>query len=336
MTTSDSAPSRTGAPGGYSIIIPTRNRAELLHKALQSIQDMTPPAGVAVEVLVIDNGSTDETSEVAHASVGRFPVRVVREERLGLNHGRNRAIVEANHEFLVYLDDDMEVRPEWLVSAHAALVGHTVEALCGPVDPRFERPPPKWMTQRLIESVTSAYSQKGENIRVLDQSVAHELPGCNFGVWRELALQLGGFHPSLDRSGAGMLAGGDSQFGKRVVQSGGRVLYVPGCRITHLISRQKTSLRGLARRWHGMGQTERAMQVISGSRRRPRETLGRIRFVAASAWIVLVHLLAGKQDSAAERLMAALRVYGHLSFRDSRVMAEALSARWLRDVYTRQ
>lgn len=297
---------------------------------------MTPPPGVEVEVLVIDNASTDHTVDVARNSSGPFPVRVVREERLGLNHGRNRAIVESAHEFLVYLDDDMEVQPEWLASAHAALASHAADALCGPVEPRFERPPPSWMTQRLIESVTSAYSKKGESVHLLDRTVAHELPGCNFGVKKELAVRLGGFHPSLDRSGAGMLAGGDTEFGRRITQSGGRVLYVPGCRISHLVSRHKTSFRGLARRWYGLGQTERAMQVIAGSRRRPRETLGRIRFVVVSAFMALLHLLSGNRGVAAQRTMAALRTLGYLTFRDDLVSSEMLSAKRPRATVSRQ
>lgn len=251
---------------GFSIIIPTYNRAELLRTALKSVQELLVPDGWSAEILVIDNNSTDHTSHVAEevARTGPIPLRRVVETKQGLNHGRNRGIQEASFEHLVYLDDDMLVDADWLEGYVEAWETFRPDAVVGPVEPWFEQEPAAWMTPRMIESVTSAYSRKGDRIGIVPKEHANELPGCNFSVLRSAAREVGGFHPSLDRCGAGMLAGGDWEFGERLVLLGKRVVYSPKCRIRHFISRHKISREGLRARWEGSGATAGAMMRLRG------------------------------------------------------------------------
>lgn len=101
---------------GFSVIIPTYNRAELLRAALESVQDLRIPPEWVGEILVIDNNSTDHTSVIATESdrIGPLPVRYLMETTQGLNHGWNRGLREAGFEHLIYLDDDMLIDPGWL------------------------------------------------------------------------------------------------------------------------------------------------------------------------------------------------------------------------------
>lgn len=251
---------------GFSIIIPTYDRAELLRAALQSLQSLRVPSGWEAQVLVIDNNCTDHTAEVAKdaTSVGPLPVRHIVERNQGLNNARNRGWREASFSHLVYLDDDMLVDPGWLESYVQAQRELAPDAVIGPVDPMFEEDPPDWMTEQMIRSVTSAYSQKGDRLILVPANHAHEIPGCNFSVLRDVARELGGFHSALDRCGSGMLAGGDWEFGERAVLAGKRVAYSPGCRIRHLVSRKKLSRGELRARWVGNGATRRALMQLRG------------------------------------------------------------------------
>lgn len=253
---------------GFSIIIPTYNRADLLGKALRSVQALRVPAGWQAEVLVIDNNSTDETRAVAQksASMGPIEVRYLAEKKQGLNHGRNRGLQDARHEHLIYLDDDMTVSAEWLEGYAEVLNELHPDCVVGPVEPKFEEPPPEWLSPQMLRSVTSAYSRKGDKTLIVDDAHAHELPGCNFAVWKAVAMEVGGFHPALDRSGSGMLAGGDWEFGERIVRLGRRVAYSPRCRIRHLVSRKKLSREGLRQRWEGSGATTGALMRLRGER----------------------------------------------------------------------
>ena len=97
-----------------SVIIPTRNRAEVLERALQSIVKQTLPTD-EYEVIVIDNGSTDGTKVIVnnfHKSIKNLVY--IYDEHPGLHVGRHRGLLVAKTDLLVYADDDIEALPTWL------------------------------------------------------------------------------------------------------------------------------------------------------------------------------------------------------------------------------
>lgn len=97
-----------------SIVIPTKNRADLLGKALASIEKQ-PTDQNLFEVIVIDNGSTDGTRDVAkeyRKKIKKF--RYFYDARPGLHVGRNRGLLESRGELVGYLDDDVILFPNWI------------------------------------------------------------------------------------------------------------------------------------------------------------------------------------------------------------------------------
>lgn len=98
-----------------SVIIPCYNHGAFLADALESVRRQTRPAD---EVLVIDDGSTDNTAEVA----GRDPqVRYIRQSNAGLAAARNRGIEESCGDFLLFLDADDRLTPIALSAGFEAL-----------------------------------------------------------------------------------------------------------------------------------------------------------------------------------------------------------------------
>lgn len=84
-----------------SVVIPAYNSAPFLREAIQSVLNQTlPPA----EVLVVNDGSTDATAEIAESFGG--PVRCLSQLNQGLSAARNRGISEARGEFIALLDAD--------------------------------------------------------------------------------------------------------------------------------------------------------------------------------------------------------------------------------------
>lgn len=308
------SPPPSDLPGFYTFLIPTFNRAGLLARALASIQRLTPVAGVDVELLVVDNNSTDSTSSVCAASQGRYPVSRIMEPRQGLNYARNRGWREAKGDFLVYLDDDMEVAQDWLVACHAGLSSKPAHAVCGPVQPRFESVPAAWVAGELMDSVTSSYSRRGNEVHLIASASSHQLPGCNFGVWRSVLCALGGFHPDLDRSGSGMLAGGDTEFGRRMVAAGGTTLYIPGCSILHFVSDAKISFRGLEQRWLGLGRTQRAIKALSGESVPAKARMALVRRILGNLARAGLAMLRNDRREAALQWMHAARNWGMLTY----------------------
>lgn len=99
-----------------TVIIPTYNRRESLARALDSViaQTVRP-----LEILVIDDGSTDETEEFLAEAFG--DVRYFFQENRGVSAARNRGIAEARGDWIAFLDSDDEWKPEKLERQLAAV-----------------------------------------------------------------------------------------------------------------------------------------------------------------------------------------------------------------------
>lgn len=112
-----------------SVIIPTYNRAGFLEQALASVLHQTVACG---EILVVDDGSTDATSEIVSriSRAAQVPVRYLYQKNKGASAARNKGIAEARYDFLCFLDSDdrwvpqklelqlkaMEQEPQYLLS----------------------------------------------------------------------------------------------------------------------------------------------------------------------------------------------------------------------------
>ena len=122
-----------------TVVVPTRGRAAYLEVTLDSLRRQrtrTPH-----ELLVVDDGATDATPEVAE----RFGVRLIRHgERRSLNAARNTGVREAARAAVAFVDDDVLVPPGWLDALVEGAARHPdAEAFGGPIRPRFEGHAPR-------------------------------------------------------------------------------------------------------------------------------------------------------------------------------------------------
>ena len=102
-----------------SVIVPCFNDAHLLREALNSVG--TPTRGT--EIVVVDDGSSDDMLAVAHDCAARLPVpvSVVRQDHQGCAAARNRGLWESRGRYLVFLDADDRLVPGALETAVAAI-----------------------------------------------------------------------------------------------------------------------------------------------------------------------------------------------------------------------
>ena len=121
-----------------SVIIPTYNRAGMLSRAIRSIQCQTYPH---LEIIVVDDGSTDDAAAVVE-SLGDQRIRYVRHEiNQGVSAARNTGIRLATGEIIGFLDDDVEWKPE-KVAHQLKLLDRYDVVLCtrpGAVSSRYRR-----------------------------------------------------------------------------------------------------------------------------------------------------------------------------------------------------
>jgi len=108
-----------------SIIIPTFNRSEYLKRALDSVYKQTV---FDYEVIVIDDGSTDETAEMIRIN---YPdVNYVYQKNAGVSSARNKGLEQAKGDWLAFLDSDDEWMPEKLYKQLDLLKAHPEQKVC--------------------------------------------------------------------------------------------------------------------------------------------------------------------------------------------------------------
>ena len=95
---------------GITVVIPTYNRAQLVTRAINSVLAQSMPD---FELIVVDDGSSDETADVL-AALKDPRLRVIHQENRGVSAARNVGIDAAVGEMIVWLDSDDEAEPGWL------------------------------------------------------------------------------------------------------------------------------------------------------------------------------------------------------------------------------
>lgn len=130
-----------------SIIICTRNRAAALEATLQSLAGVHFPPGDGVELLVIDNGSTDETPTVVRQFASKMPdvaVQCIIEPKIGLSNARNRGIASSKGSVILFTDDDVRFPEKWISKMCEPILSGQADVVAGGVTlaPHLLRP---WM-----------------------------------------------------------------------------------------------------------------------------------------------------------------------------------------------
>lgn len=251
-----------------SVVVCSRDRAHdvdaCLRSLLPTLDGSDLRAGRRVEVVFVDNGSTDDTADVVRSHGAEAPrIRYVHESTPGLSVARNRGVATANGRIVAFLDDDATVREGWadaLIDAFDdgadAVAGRILLAWPhGRTPAWFDRSMDHWFTQLDL----------GDQPMALGPS---QNPwGANMAVRLDLADAVGGFDPSLGRVGASLLSGEEEEFFRRVRRHLGAdadFRYVPSATVDHHVQPDRLSLRWVARRSFHNGRSVAIARRLGG------------------------------------------------------------------------
>src|SRR5262245_60915563 len=184
---------------GVSVVICCHNSAKRLPETLAHLAAQDVPVSMPWEVIVVDNCSTDGTSEVASRTwVSRVPVplRVVKEERPGLSHARRRGFDEAQYGIISYVDDDNWLAKTWVRVAAELMEKHSNLGACGGQSEAVcEVAAPAWFNETQCSYAVGQQAAKAGDIAW----TRGFLWGAGLTVRREALAQLfdGGFRSAL-------------------------------------------------------------------------------------------------------------------------------------------
>ena len=176
-----------------SVIVPTYNRRERLHRTLSGLAQQQLD-GVTFETIVVSDGSTDDTDEYLESSSVPIDVVALRQENSGPAAARTRGIRAARGELCVFIDDDIVPDPRLLVShyeAHQESSGSlvTIGPMLTPTDAKLN-PWVDW-EQRMLYKQYDALRDKSM------QTTSRQFYTGNTAIRREHLVAAGGFDESF-------------------------------------------------------------------------------------------------------------------------------------------
>jgi len=250
-----------------SIIIPTKNNADILEKCLESIRNLDYPRD-EVEVIVVDGHSTDGTVEIAE----RYGCRVVYEDVGTIGGARNIGVEHSRGDYIVFTDADCVVDRDWLKNLIREFKDERIASVGGPnITPEDDTE-----FAKCVGVVLGFLSKPGARYAFNTGKVIeiYHNPTCNSAYRKTVFQEVGGFNPKL-------ITCDDEELDYRIRKRGYRILFTPYARVYHY--RRPTWKRFAKMAWsYGIGRG----QVI-----KLHKELAKWYYCAPSALILLITLL---------------------------------------------
>jgi glycosyltransferase involved in cell wall biosynthesis len=224
-----------------SIVICSYNRSDHLSRAIDSVLSQNTSYR-KIEILIVDNGSTDNTKSLIEEKYSHQPgIRYIFEGNPGLSHARNRGWQEAQGVYVGFLDDDALASPKWLEIAQKIINTKSPSAFGGPYYPFYLSKKPVWFFEKY-----GSWTQ-GDQERCINES--EYLVGGNLFIRRDLLIKYSGFNPNFGMLGNKIRYGEETELLKKIRdhQSDNCLYYVPELFIHHLVRNEKMTWKWIIR-----------------------------------------------------------------------------------------
>ncbi len=219
----------------YSVIIPAYQAAAVLPRCLGALQQQTIDRA-QYEIIVVDDGSTDSTAEVAEQTLRDFPAaQVIRAKHGGPASARNLGAWEAQGDLLLFTDADCEPMPEWIEQFARAFADPSISGAKGTYGTRQRSLMARFVQQEYQERYD--YTRRQPTIDFIDTYSA--------GYRRKVFVENRGFDTLFPTASVE-----DQEFSFRLAARGHRLIFVPEALVYH---RHNTTLARYFRRKFSIG-----------------------------------------------------------------------------------
>jgi len=243
---------------GISAIICTYNGSETIEETLQALQAQTGLEGLSAEVILVDNGSTDDTAERAarswsHASI---PLRIIREERVGLCCARRAGFEAARYRLICCVDDDNFLCPDYLSRGFHLMREYPEAAVCGGFGvARFPVAPPAWF-QPEWDAFALGYRGDSDGVMADEHQFVH---GAGLILRREALIELmeiGCPFLLAGREGSKLTAGEDAELCSALRMLGWQIIQSKQLVFQHYLTPRRLDWGYCEKLFYGFGQAE--------------------------------------------------------------------------------
>lgn len=218
-----------------SVIVCSYNGARTIRKTLSALERLDYPD---YEIVVVDDGSRDDTAEIA----GEYRARLIRTENRGLSAARNEALNDEAAEIVAYIDDDAYPDPHWLKFIANTFLTTDYVALGGP----NILPPESGFVSNCVGNAP------GGPVHVLvGNTEAEHIPGCNMAYRKKALKAIGGFDPSF------RVAGDDVDVCWRLQRMGWKIGFHPSALVYH---NRRDSIRKYLKQQYNYGKAEAMLE----------------------------------------------------------------------------
>ncbi|HEX2104464.1 MAG TPA: glycosyltransferase [Solirubrobacteraceae bacterium] len=218
-----------------SVVVCSHNGAATLGECLDGLLEVQY---ADMEVIVVDDGSSDATASIA----ALYPFRLISTEPRGLSAARNRGLEAATGDIVAYIDDDARPDPHWLTYLAATFMATDHAGVGGPNIAPAGAPP----VAQCVDNVPG-----GPTHVLLSDRVAEHIPGCNMAFRRARLEAIGGFDEQFK------VAGDDVDVCWRLQEQGWTLGFSPAAVVFH---RRRESVRGFLRQQRGYGRAEALLE----------------------------------------------------------------------------
>ncbi len=243
-----------------SIIIPTCNRCNALARTLNSLATLI--LRETSEVLIVDNGSTDQTRTIVKEFAQHHSqrIRYLYEPMPGLLSGRHRGALDAKGRVCAFLDDDVRIAPDWLISVIEGFEDPQVALVGGPSTPLYETRAPDWVDGFYTENQHGRFCawlsllNGGKEVKEIDPRYVW---GLNFAIRRDVLLAIGGFHPDgIPKALQRFRGDGESGLSCKLQRAGFKALYHPRVAVDHEVPAARLTEEYFEQRAYSQGVSD--------------------------------------------------------------------------------
>lgn len=236
-----------------SVIICTWNRAKSLAAVLTSLEASTTPEGLEWEVLLVDNNSRDDTRAVCESFVKRngSRFRYLFEGQQGKSNALNAGIRQAHGDIIALTDDDVSIHPDWVAQIYDAFQKFECAGVGGRIVPVWTCQQPSWIDLdgpfHHIAFGGIVRFEKGDAPIPLSSTAT----GANMAFRRSIVEKYGPFRTDLSGNHADsrrlgdLLGGEDTEYCRRLMLGGERLMYVPAAIVYHPVEQHRTTRKYL-------------------------------------------------------------------------------------------